>query len=661
MSKKFTLVLLMLPLFVLGFLSLSAQQHKSLKLVGGTSHAETAPTTPQLIPVSDYEATIEFWIYVPAPAPGRHEFISEVGDGSPGSEFYIGYDHDSADAIMIGTYWASGDGITSSNSLNKTNVIFPFGQWNHIALTQEAGTFSGRLYLNGVPVDSAINGFVGHSANSVGHLQLGTDPADTMTLKGSIDGVRIWNVLRTPAQIKAGMYGTVSASDPNLLAWYQMDEGSGTIAANNATGVSASTGTDLTLIDSAGWASGPAISNANALTFDNTLGTEITIPTKPEYESTSGTIEFDVKPGDLQGLRTIIGNNDGSASRWTVLMNNATGDNRIVFGNLDYTYTPGFTINNWYHISLVTAPAGIGDTTALFVNGIYITQHPVGYSTGVTGKPLIIGANPADATQNWLGGIDEVRLWNTALTQTDIQNNMGRTLQGTESGLVGNWSFNQGIPSGDNTGLKVAVDNASLTNNGLLNNNFALSGASSNFIANIPISLPVTFGKFTATRIGTSAQLKWQTYFESNTKDFIILRSGNGVNFTDIGSTAASGNSSTLKTYFFIDDTPLEGINYYRIQERDLDLKSTYSDVRALNFTRSGDLIWYTTGARSVEIRLQKGSTEQYSISDATGHTIRNGRLTDGVTSLSGVPGGIYLVTVFNGIGDKQTTKVIIP
>lgn len=664
MSKKFTLVLLMLPLFMLGTLSLSAQQHKSLKLVGGTSHAEIGPTVPQIIPDQNISgATIEFWVYIPGWEPGRHEFISEWDDGALGPEFYIGYDHDSADAIMIGSYWYSSVGASSSNNPNKTNVIFPFGQWNHIALTQEAGSFSGRLYLNGVPVDSAIGGFLAHNYVSgvPGHLKLGTNQADTLPLTGNIDGVRIWNVLRTPAQIKAGMYGAVSASDPNLVAWYQMDEGSGTTTANKATGASASAGTDLTLTGGADWASGPAISNANALTFDNTLGTQITIPAKLEYEFTSGTIEFDVKPGDLQGLRTIISNSDGGGNRWTILMNNATGDNRINFGGQDYFYTPGFTINNWYHLSLVTAPGSSGDTTALYVNGVYMNRFTTGYSTGATSKPLIIGANPTDASQNWLGGIDEVRLWNTALTQTDIQNNMGRTLLGTESGLVSNWSFDQGIPSGDNTGLKVAVDNAPLTNNGLLNNNFVLSGATSNFIANTPISLPVVFGKFTAIRIGTGAQLKWQTYSESNTKDFIVLRSGNGVNFTDIGSVAASGNSSTLRAYYFNDDTPLEGINYYRIQERDLDLKSTYSDVKALAFTRSGDLIWYTTGARSVGIRLQKGSTEQYSISDATGHTIRNGRLSDGVTSLSGVPGGIYLVTVFNGIGDKQTVKVIIP
>jgi hypothetical protein len=349
-------------------------------------------------------------------------------------------------------------------------------------------------------------------------------------------------------------------------------------------------------------------------------------------------------------------------------MDNTPGNSRINFAsgtsNQDIPYSSGFTINNkWYHISMVTAPDGVGgDTTAAFVNGEYIGKATLGYDQLITAEPLIIGANPDDPSENWVGGIDEVRLWNTALTKTEIQANMGAAIPLTETRLAGSWTFDQGIDNGDNAGLKVAVDNTATTNNGILNNGFLLQpSTASNFMANTPITLPVTFGKFTAVRQGTGAQLKWQTYSESNTKDFIILRSGNGIDFTDIGSVAASGNSRTLKTYYFNDGTPLEGNNYYRIQERDLDLQSTYSEIKALSFTRSGDLVWYTTGARSVEIRLQKGSTEQYSISDAGGNMIRTGRLADGVTSLSGVPGGIYFVTVFNGIGDRQTTKVIIP
>ena len=40
--------------------------------------------------------------------------------------------------------------------------------------------------------------------------------------------------------------------------------------------------------------------------------------------------------------------------------------------------------------------------------------------------------------------LDEVRIWNTARTQQQIQDNMNKELSGDEPGLVGYWKFNEG-------------------------------------------------------------------------------------------------------------------------------------------------------------------------------------------------------------------------
>jgi hypothetical protein len=59
------------------------------------------------------------------------------------------------------------------------------------------------------------------------------------------------------------------------------------------------------------------------------------------------------------------------------------------------------------------------------------------------------------------GNLDEIRIWNTALTQEEIQNNMNIQLSGDESGLVGCWNFDEG------TGTQV-TDQTSNGNDGTI-------------------------------------------------------------------------------------------------------------------------------------------------------------------------------------------------
>ena len=44
----------------------------------------------------------------------------------------------------------------------------------------------------------------------------------------------------------------------------------------------------------------------------------------------------------------------------------------------------------------------------------------------------------------WEGGIAEVRLWNNALNEDEVKDNMRKVLLGTELGLVGYWRLNEG-------------------------------------------------------------------------------------------------------------------------------------------------------------------------------------------------------------------------
>ncbi|MDV6223939.1 LamG-like jellyroll fold domain-containing protein [Flavitalea sp. BT771] len=633
----------MLLMLVFGSLSLSAQTNRGLSFDSLSSDYASAGANTYIVPSIGFNATVEFWVYVPVAQAGLHYFVSQ---GPTGNAFYIGYDGDHSNHLLMGDTWLDSD------------VQLPIGQWNHIALAIDGNAFQGYLYLNGRMVDSTdFNYFNGSSGTPT---QLGTSTDNTTYFTGKLDQLRIWDTIRTTAEIKAGMYGTVLPSTPHLFAYYKMDETSGAIAANST----ATTGVDLTLNGSPTHPVIPIQTSNNALTFDVTNNTQVDM-ISDSANLTTGTVEAWLKPGSLSNESAFLANRGPGGSHFTMTLDNSFGNNRIGIHNtadgVHYIdYPAGFTANKWYHVALVTAPAASGDTTALYVNGNYITNTPYGYDNAVLNQPLHIGGNGVDFSQQWNGSIDEVRIWKVPLTGPQIATNIGNSLTGNETNLLSVWSFDQGIPDGDNTGLKVAVDNAPLTNNGTLSNFSLLSASASNFSLH-NIVLPVTITRFTVAKQGNSALLQWQTAQEENTKDFIIQRSANGIDYTDIGSTPAAGNSHGLLTYAFLDNDPVEGRNYYRLKERDLDLTPTYSEVKVLSFTRTGHLIWYSTGARSVEVLLQKGSTELYSISNAAGNVIQAGRLSAGKTTLSQLPAGIYFVKVINTIGDELSTKILIP
>ena len=79
-----------------------------------------------------------------------------------------------------------------------------------------------------------------------------------------------------------------------------------------------------------------------------------------------------------------------------------------------------------------------------------------------------------------------------------------------------------------------------------------------------------------------------------------------------------------------------------------------------LNFTMSGNLIWYSTGVNAAEVRLHNGSNEQYTIINMAGSTLRTGRLSSGVAPISQLPSGIYFVKVVTNAGNELTVKVLL-
>lgn len=649
MSKKFTRLFLLLPLLAVLALQATAQN---------TALTLTAATSPivsfgmDVIPV-DQPITVELWAYIPSATNNdalEHDLIIE---GSAGAAFSIGYTGGTA---------GSPHKIVLGDVIGVTSIDMPFDQWVHIAvagdLTPTIQNVS--LYVNGAPaLVMGNNSFTFIPVNGQPTFEFGRAEDSTTYADAQIEQVRVWGVERSAAEVKFDMFGTILNNTPGLLAAYYMNEGSGTNVGNAGSLGSAANGT---LQNGITWTPSPIERNPNAVNLNGTTS-EVSMAANPAYDLTSGgTIEAWIYPTAIAGAnRTIIGNRGSVGANYSFHigdpLNTGAGTEVGLWNNNAYLPIPAtIPLNTWTHLAFV-----YNGTTSVevFLNGISIGTIGEAFS-GITGQELTIGIGKPSNNDPFQGSIDEVRIWNTQRTGAQIAANKDFTLTGSEAGLVGIWNFDEGLPGGTNTGLLVVPDNSSTTNNGTMVN-FALSGASSNFVSHTLTPLPVTLTKFSVVKQGTGALLQWQTATEQNSKDFVIQRSTDGIKYNGIGSVEAAGNSTSLRNYAFVDPSPVTGKNYYRLNQTDLDGKSAFSPVRLLSFTNTGKLVWYSTGSRSVEVSLQMGSNEKYIISDISGHLVRQGQLSSGKTSLSGLPGGIYIVKVTNFAGESMDAKVVLP
>jgi uncharacterized repeat protein (TIGR03803 family) len=139
-------------------------------------------------------------------------------------------------------------------------------------------------------------------------------------------------------------------------------------------------------------------------------------------------------------------------------------------------FVPASNVNNgsWHHIAV----SYDGTNAQTYVDGILLDDR--GFAINTVLNTAKIGARRDALFEFFEGSIDELGIWNIALTQGQIQANMNSEL-GIQPGLVALYHFNQGVAGVTNTGLTTVADTSANSNNGTLNG-FALTGSASNWV-----------------------------------------------------------------------------------------------------------------------------------------------------------------------------------
>src|SRR5262249_29697257 len=112
----------------------------------------------------------------------------------------------------------------------------------------------------------------------------------------------------------------------------------------------------------------------------------------------------------------------------------------------------------WHHLAaVVTSSQGV-----LYVDGVAGTAQAISGLGLNSARPIIFGNDPCCGGRFFSGIIDEVRIWNIALSQTQIKTTMNQTLSVPQPGLIAYWRL-------DETG-NYAIDSSGNGNTGTLVN-----------------------------------------------------------------------------------------------------------------------------------------------------------------------------------------------
>lgn len=193
--------------------------------------------------------------------------------------------------------------------------------------------------------------------------------------------------------------------------------------------------------------------NTSSISFDRVDGL-INIPHDNVLSPTAAiTISAWVKADAWSTVLTdpsyIVGKDD-----WSVtpnvgysLRSTSTGELSFVFaggnGWREVISTTKLPVNQWVYVS------GTFDGTVLkaYIDGIEVGSANYSGTINLSTRPLYIGGTPslAASTERLFDGkIDQLEVWNVALDATAIDQNKVCSPDGTETGLVGFWNFEEG-------------------------------------------------------------------------------------------------------------------------------------------------------------------------------------------------------------------------
>ncbi|HQK96932.1 MAG TPA: T9SS type A sorting domain-containing protein [Bacteroidia bacterium] len=441
---------------------------------------------------------------------------------------------------VLGNLSFTGGTITMTES-SGTGTLKVSGDFSHTGGTiseTATGTVSGEIIFNGTAMQTYTSGgtvsnSINFTINNAAYLQMAAE-ATTITGAGTFT---LANGGKLGIKATGGISSTGATGNIRVTGTRTFNTGADYIYNGTSAQI---TGSGL-----------PA--TARDLQFDNTAGITITNSSAATgtLSLTNGIITTNTKElilgsGAVATLSRTNGYVIGNFKRW-IAASTATG---LEFPVGCAGYYNGITLD------FTTAPSAAGYIISTFTTGYpdnyglplndnaeECTTYGSGWWTLTPGNTFAGGTYSASARAEGFTGVN-----NFTLLHLMYRPHGGSpwVMNGTHASPTGTSS----VPFVNRTGMTLLGD-LGITSTG----------------AN---PLPVTLISFNVKENKGTANITWATASESNSSYFMVQRSSNGKDYTNLARVSAAGNSNVIKNYSANDPNPLPGTSYYRLHQVDI-------------------------------------------------------------------------------------------
>lgn len=302
------------------------------------------------------------------------------------------------------------NGISDMDSGDSTNAL-KIDEWAHVVTVHDGS--KDLIYLNGTL--AAEKEVMGNLNTTTSPLGIGYDPiGGGLFFKGALDEVMIFDAALDAQQV-ADLYTDQNTSpmiDQGLVASYALDGdlSDGSEFSNHGRGIALQAATDRFGF------------GQSAYRFDGATS-EITIPNSTQLNSDATTISFWINVRTLpeQG-EVFVASFGGWQERWKISLpthgklvwttNHENGISDMDAGDSTNALQPGV----WTHAVMVHD--GIKDR--IYLNGELANEKDVVGKLNSTSYPFGLGYNPVDGGNYFDGQLDEVQVYNYALSEGEI-------------------------------------------------------------------------------------------------------------------------------------------------------------------------------------------------------------------------------------------------